>query len=111
MLYIIFVFVILKTYGIPDVSSRYLLINVQDKSNHKSQSEVIPYDDQYASANSIFYDTGYDLAEDYDNGTIFEDGNDLAEAGGCKCNCKGECEPKGCHGLKGRRLQSRSLGG
>lgn len=112
--YFFFIFLILKSFGIPDVSSRYLLIKVQDQINHKSQSEVIPYNDRYASENTTFYNTGYDLAEDYDvagNESILEDGNDLAEVGGCRCNCKGECEPKGCQGLKGKKLQSRTIGG
>ena len=72
-----FIFLILKTFGIPDVSSRYLLIKVQDQIDYKSQSEVIPYYDRYASENATFYDTEYDLAEDYDvagNESILEDG-------------------------------------
>ena len=45
--------------------------------------------------------------EDY----YIEDGNDYSETGGCKCDCRGECEPKGCQGLTGRRISSRSISG
>ena len=35
--------------------------------------------------------------------------NALRSRGGCMCNCKGECEPKGCGKLFGRSIQSRNV--
>ena len=36
-------------------------------------------------------------------------GYDLSEGIGCKCNCRGVCEPEGCQNIFGRILQSRSI--
>ena len=36
-------------------------------------------------------------------------GNVFSEGIGCKCNCRGVCEPKGCKNMFGRKIQSKSI--
>ena len=63
----------------------------------------------------IYFETGHEPAEVIgvsSNDAFFNsDGNDFSEVGSCTCNCKGECQPKSCHGASGRSISSNSLEG
>ena len=105
----LFLVVILKLFTFSDVFSKYILVKVESKNNNRYQHEI----SKYYETNEKFFETGHDYEEEYgtfENETLFSSGSDLEEVGGCKCDCRGECEPKGCRGLSGRSM-SRSLGG
>jgi hypothetical protein len=97
-----FNFLTVYFYGVNIVLSRYLLVHVENASNITIESQALLGGANQTSQNAIDY---------YDEEYYSEDGNDYSETGGCKCNCKGECEPKGCLGLTGRRISSRSISG
>ena len=114
MLPFILALILIDHFCIPEVSSRYLLIDVEEERNTIHQTNVLSDNKKHIPKNSALYETGYDLSEDpstFGNETFIDSGDhDLAEAGGCSCNCKGDCIPKGCNGARGRSM-SRSLGG
>ena len=115
MLLFFLVLLLINQFCIPEVSSRYLLINVEEERNTRHQTNAPSDNKNHVPKNSDHYETGYDLSEDFstfDNETFFDSGDyDLAETGGCSCNCNGKCMPKGCNGARGRSMQGRSLGG
>ena len=114
MLLFILITISINQFCIPEVSSRYLLINVEEERNTRHQTNGLSDNKKYIPKNSDLYETGYDLSEDpgtFANETFSDSwGHDLAETGGCSCNCKGECTPKGCNGARGKST-SRSFGG
>ena len=114
MLLLILVTISINQFCISEVSSRYLLINVEEERNTRHQTNGLSDNKKYIPKNSDLYETGYDLSEDpgtFANETFSDSwGHDLAETGGCSCNCKGECTPKGCNGARGKST-SRSFGG
>ena len=114
MLLFILVLIAINQFCIPEVSSRYLLINVEEERNTRHQTNALSDNKKHIPKSLDLYETGHDLSEDpstFTNATFSDSWNhDLAETGGCSCNCQGECIPKGCNGVAGKTT-SRSFGG
>ena len=114
MLLFILVLISINQCCIPEVSSRYLLINVEEERNTRHKTNALSDNKKNIPNDSDLYEAGQDLSVDpstFANETFSDSwGHDLAETGGCSCNCKGECTPKGCNGARGKS-SSRSLGG
>ena len=85
MLPFILALILVDHFCIPEVSSRYLLINVDEERNTKHQTNVLSDNKKHMPKNSALYETGYDLSEDpstFGNETFIDSGDyDLAEAG------------------------------
>ena len=114
MLLFILVLFLIDQFCILEVSSRNLFNNVEEERNTTRQTKALSDNKKHIPKSLDLYETGHDLSEDpstFANETFSDSWDqDLAETGGCSCNCKGECTPKGCNGAAGK-TSSRSFGG
>ena len=114
MLLFILVLFLIDQFCILEVSSRNLFNNVEEERNTTRQTKALSDNKKHTPKNPDLYETGYELSKDpskFVNETLFESEDyDLAETGGCTCNCGGTCTPKGCNGARGSSM-SRSLAG